>query len=91
MSEIRDQIDRISDNVNNALNAVAAYGVDTTNATSNNLATLIAEIANPLPIGRGGTGASDALTARTNLMIKTGTENPPSTDETGTIYIKYSL
>jgi hypothetical protein len=78
--------------VNNALSAIADYGVTVgAEANSGDLEELIKQIANPLPIGRGGTGATDALTARTNLMIKIGTENPPSTDETGTIYIKYSL
>lgn len=90
---IQSEISRIKTNVANSLTAVSEYGVDVAGSTSNDLAGKIRAIPTitlPVSIENGGTGATSALTARTNLMIKTGTEDPAGEDEPGTIYIKFA-
>ena len=70
MTTIADEISRISTNVSDSIDAVATYGVDTTGATSNELAGLILAIPTvtvPVPIEQGGTHATTAEAARTNL------------------------
>lgn len=65
---IQSEIDRIRNNINAALDELEARGVDVpADAGSNDLAALIAnEI---VPVANGGTGATTAVNARTNLGI----------------------
>lgn len=65
---IQSEIDRIQNNISAALSELEARGADVpAGANSDDLATLIAnEI---VPVANGGTGATTAANARTNLGI----------------------
>lgn len=65
---IQSEINRIRNNVNAALNELEARGASVpAGANSDDLATLIAS--QIIPIANGGTGATTAANARTNLGI----------------------
>lgn len=65
---IQSEINRIRNNINAALDELEARGADVpTGANSDDLATLIAS--QIIPISNGGTGATSAANARTNLGI----------------------
>lgn len=65
---IQSEINRIKNNVNAALNELEARGANVpTGANSDDLATLIAD--EIVPVANGGTGATTAANARTNLGI----------------------
>lgn len=65
---IKTEIDRISGNINAAFSALKARGATVpANATSDDLANAInSEV---VPVANGGTGATSAANARTNLGI----------------------
>lgn len=65
---IQSEIDRIQNNISAALSELEARGADVpAGANSNDLATLIAD--EIVPVANGGTGATTAANARTNLGI----------------------
>lgn len=75
---IKTEIDRISGNINAAFSALKARGASVpANATSDDLANAInSEV---VPVANGGTGATSATNARTNLGITP--ENIGAADE----------
>lgn len=75
---IKTEIDRISGNINAAFSALKARGATVpANATSDDLANAInSEV---VPVANGGTGATSAANARTNLGITP--ENIGAADE----------
>lgn len=75
---IKTEIDRISGNINAAFSALKARGASVpANATSEDLANAInSEV---VPVANGGTGATSATNARTNLGITP--ENIGAADE----------
>lgn len=65
---IQSEINRIRNNINAALDELEARGADVpAGANSDDLATLIAS--QVIPVSNGGTGATSAAAARTNLGI----------------------
>lgn len=65
---IQSQIDRISGNINAAFSALKARGANIpANATSDDLANAITS--EVVPVTNGGTGATTAAQARTNLGV----------------------
>ena len=95
MSTIQEEINRINTNIDNAFNAVAAYGVEVASTdNSNNLAARISEIL--VPVAKGGTGATTAAQALLNLgampatRVRVGTAAPSGTANEGDIYIQYN-
>ena len=63
------------------------WGAREINKTRDFIAQVKASIATTWPINRGGTGATTAYGARTNLGIRSGTANP-SGGVNGDIYFK---
>lgn len=78
MSTIAEEISRIQTNVTDSLNAVSTYGVSVaSDASSDDLASLILAIPTisiPVPISQGGTEATTAEAARSNLGAASQTE-----------------
>lgn len=75
---IKTEIDRISGNINAAFSALKARGATVpANATSDDLANAISN--EVVPVANGGTGATSAANARTNLGITP--ENIGAADE----------
>lgn len=65
---IQSEINRIQNNINAALDELEARGADVpAGANSDDLATLIAD--EIVPVANGGTGATTAASARTNLGV----------------------
>lgn len=65
---IQSEIDRIQSNISAALSELEARGADVpAGANSDDLATLIAD--EIVPVANGGTGATTAANARTNLGV----------------------
>lgn len=65
---IKSEIDRISGNINAAFSALKARGATVpANATSDDLAKAISS--EVVPVANGGTGATTAASARTNLGV----------------------
>lgn len=75
---IQSEINRIRNNINAALDELEARGADVpAGASSDDLAALIAS--QIIPVSNGGTGATSAANARTNLGITP--ENIGAADE----------
>ena len=94
MSTIQSEIDRISSGVDEAIRAVADYGVDTTGTNVSSLASKIVAIPKieiPVSVANGGTGAQTrGAQLLDNIGISTGSGAPPSEGDPGTIYIQFS-